>query len=123
MMGLHEEFHTIHSTQALFDDESVIRFTGKIQQYSRKITTASNEAMVTIRYEITGGAAPELWYTIDGGEKHILKHTIGQQVHYLSKGTHTIAVVNPLAKKKYNIDVADDKVIFFKGTAWGIKMV
>ena len=119
MLAFHDNYQKVHSTQTLFDTESVNRFNGKIAMYSGHMTPDSDTALLTVCFDSSGGSFAQLLYTINGGEQFKLMRGESRQ-HYLQPGAYTLAVENPLMKRFYDFQMNGQKVIYVQGKAFGV---
>ena len=124
MLDFHTEYQQVHKTQALFDEESVRRFTQKINQYAPLALNNTEDengglVVLTIAFDSNAGGAGQLWYTIDHGEKQTLNRK-EQRPHFLDKGTHTLSIMNPFMKKEYTFGLNNPKTINIYGKSFGM---
>ena len=137
MLEYHEDYHKVHSTQTLFDNESIERFNGKIRQYApiafgsgeesnqgvgeqTEQTADSQVCVLTLAYTSSGGAAGTLLYAINDSEKFSLP--AGEsRLFYLTPGQYTLRILNPMVKNSYVIDVRSQMTVNVQGK--GLKML
>ena len=119
MLEFHTDYHNVHSTQTLFDEASVTRFTNKINQYSPKAFVDTNVVMLTLCFDSNAGSAGELWYSIDGSERYSLMRR-GRQQHLLERGRHTLSILNPFMKKDVPFLLENDLTLNVYGKSFGM---
>ncbi len=121
LLSFHDQYQQAHSTQTLFDTDSLNRFNGKIAMYSGYTAPESNTGMLTVCFDSTGGSFAQLLYTINGSEKFKLMRG-EQRQHYLEMGGYTLSVENPMMKKTYDFYMDGPKVIYVYGKSFGVEI-
>jgi len=119
MMDFHTDYQKVHSTQTLFDNESVSRFTEKIRKYSKKALADTDMCVLTIYFDSNAGSVGQLLYTLDDGEKNTLNRK-EQRQHFMKKGKHKISLLNPFMKKEQSFTLDADKTLNLYGKSFGI---
>ena len=126
-IDFHTEFQSIHKNHPLFDDDSVRRLTGYINEYSKNMIGMGTDdddsglSVLTVEYSCKSGAPTQLWYSIDGGEKQILNAN-ERMPHFMDNGEHVISTLNPFNKKSYKFVLSGAKTISVFGKGLGMKI-
>lgn len=116
-----QEHKLAHRTQSIMTEDALKSLTGKIEKYSQNHNQNDSLGLLMIKFDANAGAATELWYSLDGGEKQ--KLTVGGMAqHRLPLGEHTIKTLNPLRKKSYTFELKSATTINILAKAFSMKI-